>query len=114
MKMSIIERIIFWVAILFLVVALIGERMKISKLEAQAEKMKNVPQVYVGESDSEDSGDSEDSDDNEDDEDGDEDSDEDSDSGDKEDSDSDDSEDSDESDSDDESDNSTEGSKGGN
>lgn len=55
--MSLLERLLFWIAIIVLIIAVIGEKSKLSALEAQAEKAKNINQVYVGEDEGDEEGD---------------------------------------------------------
>ncbi len=57
--MSIIERILFWIAIIVLLVAVVGEKSKLSALEAQVEKAKSMNVIYNGEDEGEDEGDEE-------------------------------------------------------
>ncbi len=47
--MGLLERILFWIAILILLIAVIGERSKISALAEQAEKAKTINVIYQGE-----------------------------------------------------------------
>jgi len=75
--MGLLERILFWVAILILLIAVIGEKSKISALAEQAEKAKTINVIYQGEEEGEDQGEEEGEDEEETDEDSEDESDED-------------------------------------
>jgi len=57
--MSIIERILFWIVIIVLLLAVIGEKSKLSALQTEVEKAKSINVIYVGEEDDEDGEDEE-------------------------------------------------------
>lgn len=52
--MGLLERILFWISILILLIAVIGERSKISTLAEEAEKAKTMNVIYQGEDEGED------------------------------------------------------------
>lgn len=51
--MGLLERILFWIAIIILLIAVVGEKSKISALEEQVEKAKTINVIYEGEGDEE-------------------------------------------------------------
>lgn len=57
--MSLLERILFWIVIIILLIAVIGERTKLSALSQQVEKSKNINVIYQGESEEEEEGEDE-------------------------------------------------------